>query len=151
MSTINQLNAATTISPGDLLPVYISNNGDARKVAMSLLATWIASQITTSDNKVTQYSAPAATGFNTLVADSSNSVWLILTPTAGFAAGTIALPTLANCVNKQEVLVNSTQSITALTVAGNGATVTGAPTTMPANGFFRMRFDSVMSTWYRVG
>lgn len=150
MSTINQLNAASSITAGDLIPVYIQSSGDARKVALSMLAAWIATQITTSDNKVTQYSAPSATGFTTLVTDSSSSVWLILTPTAGFANGAITLPSLANCVDKQEVLVNCTQVITTLAVNGNGATVTGAPTTLAANGFFRLRFEKVMSTWYRV-
>ena len=35
--------------------------------------------------------------------------------------------------------------------ARNGATVTGAPTSLSANGFFRLRFDAVASVWYRVG
>jgi hypothetical protein len=47
--------------------------------------------------------------------------------------------------------VNTTQAVTALTVAGNGATVNGAPTTLAANGFFRIRFDAVLDVWYRVG
>jgi hypothetical protein len=61
------------------------------------------------------------------------------------------LPLLANCVDKQEILVNCTQAITTLTVNGNGATVTGAPTTLSANGFFRLRFDGLANVWYRVG
>lgn len=150
-ATINQLNAISSVSGSDLVPVFSQTNGDARKLSLTNLATWIASQITTADNKVTQYSAPSATGFTTLVNDSSSSVWLILTPTAGFANGAITLPTLANCTDKQEVLINCTQAITTLAVNGNGATVTGAPTTLSANGFFRLRFESVTSTWYRVG
>lgn len=151
MATINQLNAVTTVSGSDLVPVYSQVNGDARKWSLTNLAAWVATQITTSDNKVTQYSAPSATAFNTQVTDGSDSIWLVLTPTAGFAAGTITLPAVANCVDKQEVLVNCTQAVTTLTVAGNGATVTGAPTTLAANAFFRLRFEGVTSTWYRVG
>ena len=37
------------------------------------------------------------------------------------------------------------------TVAGNGSTVNGAPTTLAANSFFRLRFDGVFKAWYRVG
>lgn len=153
-ATINQLNgyaSTANISGSDLLAVYSQVNGDARKLSLTNFATWIASQITTSDNKITQYSAPSATGFTTLVNDSSSSVWLILTPTGGFAAGTIKLPILANCVDKQEVLINCTQAITTLTIDGNGSTVTGAPTTLAANAFFRLRYDFVTHTWYRVG
>ena len=151
MPTINQLNAIDTPSASDLLPIYSQSNGDARKISLANFATWLQSLTTFTDNKLTQYAAPSATGFTAQVNDANESVWLILTPTAGFAAGTIKLPALANCIDRQEVLVNSTQAVTALTVNGNGATVTGAPTTLAANGYFRLRFDAVTSTWYRVG
>lgn len=151
MPTINQLSAADSLSDGDLLPVYQQANGDARKAALSLLATYLAGKIAVSDNKVTQYSSPNATGFNVQLNNSGVSTWLILTPLAGYAAGTLTLPAVANCVDKQEILVNTTQAITALTVSGNGATVNGAPTTLAANGFFRLRFDAVLDVWYRVG
>lgn len=103
------------------------------------------------DDKITQYSAPSSNGFSVQINDDSDSVWLILTPTAGFAAGTIVLPAVANAEDKQEILVNCTQSVTTLTITGNGATVTGAPTTLAANAFFRLRFDAVADVWYRVG
>jgi len=102
---------------------------------------------------VTQYAAPAATGFTVLVAppDSGDSMFLLLTPNAGYAAGTITLPAAATCVDGQELLVTTTQLVTALTVGGNGSTVNGAPTTLAANAFFRLRFDGVFKAWYRVG
>lgn len=151
MPTINELSAVDTPSGSDLLPIFSQSNGDARKLSLTNLSTWLQTQITTSDNKVTQYAAPSATGFTVLISDGTSSVWLILTPVAGYAAGTITLPSLANATDKQEVLVNCTQAVTTLTVGGNGATVTGAPTTLAANAFFRLRYDAVMSTWYRVG
>jgi hypothetical protein len=82
---------------------------------------------------------------------SGENVYLLLTPTGTLAAGTITLPALASAVDGQQVLVSCTQIVTALTVAGNGATVNGAPTTLAANGFFRLRFDGVNNSWYRVG
>lgn len=151
MPSINQLNAVDTLTAGDLLPVYSSSNGDARKASLSVLAEYVRSTITVADDKVSQYAAPSATGFTVQVNDDSDNVWLILTPTGGFAAGTIKLPALANCVDRQDILVNCTQSVTALTINGNGATVTGAPTTLAANAYFRLRFDAVTKTWYRVG
>lgn len=151
MPTINQLNSVDSISDGDQFPLFSQSAGDARKAAASVLASYIASLITASDDKVTQYSAPSATGFTATITDNGNSAWLILTPTAAFAAGTIKLPSLANCADRQEILVNCTQAVTALTINGNGATVTGAPTALAANAFFRLRFDAVTSGWYRVG
>ena len=151
MPTINQLSAVDSLSDSDLLAVFSTSNGDARKAALSVLVSYLAGKIAANDNKVTQYSSPNATGFNVQLNNSGVGTWLILTPLAGYAAGTLTLPAVANCVDKQEILVNTTQAITALTVAGNGATVNGAPTTLAAGGFFRLRFDGVTDTWYRVG
>jgi len=151
MPTINQLNAVDTLTAADLVAIYSSNNGDARKASMSVVASFIQSLITVSDDKITQYAAPSATGFSVQVNNAGQNVWLVLTPTGGFAAGTLILPALANVLDHQEILVNCTQAITALTINGNGATVTGAPTTLAANGFFRLRFDTITDTWYRVG
>lgn len=151
MPTINQLNAVSQLSVSDLIAIYSSSNGDARKASLSVLADFIKTLVTASDDKITQYSAPSATGFSVQINNDSESVWLVLTPTGGFAAGTLVLPALGNCIDRQEILVNCTQSVTTLTVSGNGSTVTGAPTTLGANGFFRLRFDAVTKTWYRVG
>ena len=157
MPTINQLNSIDTPSGSDLLPLYSQSNGDARKLSLSNLLLWLTTNTPTATNNnqpqfTTQYAAPSATGFTVQVLDGSDNVWLILTPTAGFAAGTIKLPDVSKCVNKQEVLINCTQAVTTLTINGNGATaVTGAPTALAANTFFRLRFDSATSSWYRVG
>lgn len=151
MTTINQLTTMDSVSDGDQIPFFSTNNGDARKSSLSTLKTYFQTGITANDDKLTQYSAPSATGFSVQVNNASNSVWLVLTPTGTFATGTLILPTLANCVDRQEILVNSTQIVTTLTINGNGATVTGAPTSLTANSFFRLRFDNVSKVWYRVG
>jgi hypothetical protein len=151
MPTINQLTAVDQVVSSDQVPIYSSENGDARKASMATLLAFFSGQITANDDKITQYAAPSATAFNVQLNNDVNSIWLVLTPTGTLAAGTLTLPAVANCVDRQEILVNSTQTVTALTIAGNGATVTGAPTTIAANGFFRLRFDDVTNTWYRVG
>lgn len=151
MPTINQLSAVDAVVSSDQIPIYSSEQGDARKASMATLLAFFAGQITANDDKITQYAAPSATAFNVQINNDSKSVWLVLTPTAGFAAGTLTMPAVANCVDRQELLVNCTQAVTALTIAANGATVTGAPTTLAANAYFRLRFDAVTKTWYRVG
>lgn len=151
MAAINQLNAADQLSGSDLLPLYSQANGDARKISLTNFLNWLESQqIATQDNKVTQYAAPL-TASTVLLRDDQNSVWLILTPAGTIAALTLKLPLVSNCVDRQEVLVNSTQIVTALTIDANGSSVIGAPTALTANGFFRLRWDAVMKTWYRVG
>lgn len=160
MSTINQLTRATDVSAGDLVPIFATSDGDARAAAMSVLQEYMQDNLTFADfaDYVSQYSAPSATGFSVTITDgssdgiTSSNVHLILTPLAGYAAGTIVLPAKTGLVNKQEVLVNCTQLVTALTISLNGATAAvGAPTTLAANAFFRLKYDSITSNWYRVG
>ena len=150
-SNLDRFSVLDTVVSSDKAMIYSNTNGDWRVAPYSVVLAYLQSNLTSTDDKISQYSAPSATGFSVQITDGGTSVWLILTPTAGFAAGTIVLPQLANALDKQEVLVNCTQVVTTLTVSGNGATVTGAPTTLAANAYFRLRFDGVTDTWYRVG
>lgn len=104
-----------------------------------------------SGAKTIQYFAPSATGWSVPIESESTNVWLIVTPTAGFATGTITLPAVINVVEGQEILVNCTQSVGALTINGNGANVIGAPSALSANGFFLLKFEPILKNWYRVG
>lgn len=145
MTEINQLSATDSVLAGDLLPVFKSNQGSARKLSITTLMEYIDANVT-QIVPITQYAAPAATGFSITIA--SGDIWLIITPISTFAAGTLVLPT--NADDKDTVTVNCTQVVTALTVY-SGASVIGAPTTLAANDFFTMKFDAVTSAWYRVG
>ena len=145
--TINNLTSATALSSADLLPVWPAADQDTRKATVAAVTAVIQAGLTLPGALTTQYAAPSATGF-TVVITAADS-WLLLTPVAGYAAGTITLP--ANPTARQRVQVNTTQAVTALTVGGNGKTVTGAPTTLAANAFFTLMFDAVINGWHRVG
>lgn len=150
--TIERLNQGT-IAAASSLPFWDPTNGVDRRASVSELAALLQGLLTSS-GLITQYAAPNATGFSVTIAPPSNgaSMFLLLTPAATYAAGTITLPLQATCVDGQELLVTCTQIVTSLTVAGNGSTVNGAPTTLAAaNAFFRLRFDGVLKAWYRVG
>jgi hypothetical protein len=149
---IQNLTKFTSLNAADLVALFSNAVGGDVAVTLTTLLTWLQSQLTTSGSFSTQYSAPAATGFGVTIAPptAGSSVYLLLTPAAGYAAGTITLPEQSTCTDKQEVLVSCTQSVTTLTVAGNGSTVNGAPSTLAVNGFFRLRFDGVFKAWYRV-
>lgn len=151
MATINQLSATDSLSAGDAFPVYVQAQGDARKVSLTVLAAAIQALLTSTDDKVTRYSAPNATGFSVALLDSDQSQWLVLTPVADYATGTIILPSLAQCADKQEILVSSSHAVAALTVNPNGSTIVGAPTALIVGGFFRLRYEGVTHTWYRAG
>lgn len=155
MPTINQLSAVDAVVGSDQVPIYSSGQGDARKAAMSVMLQYMQDNLTFSESGIsytTQYAAPSATGFSVQITDDSDNTHLILTPVAGYAAGTIVLPAVGNVVDKQEVLVNCTQVVTTLTIDGNGAVaVTGEPSTLAANDFFRLKYDITVQTWYRVG
>jgi hypothetical protein len=146
MSNINQLSTINTLQGGDLIPVWSTNNGDTRKASMTTLATYMQSALTLPGALATQYSAPSTSGFSVTV--SAGDTWLLLTPTGTLAVGAIVLPTGA--ADKSVVSVNCTQIVTTLSVTSSN-TVTGAPTTLAANGFFTMRYDAATAAWYRVG
>ena len=146
MTSINKLSALDTLTGGDLLAVWATSQGDTRKASLTTLLSYLQGALSLPGALTTQYAAPSATGFSVTVADGNR--WLLLTPTATFATGTIVLPSTA--ADKAEVSVNCTQIVTALTVSAGGTTVTGGPTALAANGFFTMRFDAATSAWYRV-
>lgn len=151
MATINQLSQMTTVSGADLLPVYSSSNGDARKLSVSALLTYF-QQFFAAPTVATSGYTPT-TGFNiTVPTPVSEQQWMLLQPAGTLAAGTVTLPLNTGVPNGTEVLITSTQTITSLTVAGNGASnVFGAPTTLSAGGFARLRFYQASNSWYRIG
>lgn len=149
---IYYLNENTTVSASDLMRVFNTSNGVERKISINTLSTYLQTVVNTGIPQFnTQYSSPIATGFSISISNNSNNTHLILTPLAGYANGTIVLPISTIAIDKQRVLVNTTQAITTLTVSGNGASVLGQPTTLSANGYFELKYDSVLNTWYRIG
>lgn len=152
MPRFNQLTRTDTVTAGDIVAIFVQNDGDARGAAMSVLQAFMQENLNfQTEEFTTQYASPSATGFSISIINGPDDVHLILTPTATFAAGTIVLPAVANVVDKQEVLVNSTQAVTALTINANGATaVTGAPTSLNANDAFLLKYDINSSSWYMV-
>ena len=143
-----------SVAIGDLFVIWKTTDGDYRGVPSTNVLEFLQENLTIPESTAltTQYAAPSATGFTVAITDGSASIHLILTPSAGYAAGTITLPSVGNAVDKQEVLVNTTQQVTALTINGNGAVaVTGAPTSLGAEDFFRLKYDLASQTWYRIG
>jgi hypothetical protein len=150
MPTINQLSGISQISGGDLLPVYVPNNGDARKVSITQLLQYF-QQTFASPTVATNLFTPG-TGFNVAVPTPvSSQQWMIIQPAGTLAAGTVTLPLNTQTPDGTQVLVTTTQTITSFTLALNGASAAfGAPTTLAANASFTMRFYQATNSWYKI-
>lgn len=145
----SKLNRTDRFDNGDLVVLWAGGDFDYRGISKDDFVKAIADDLNVG-KPITQYAAPNATGFNVQIDSMIGDVHLILTPVAGYATGTITLP--LSPIDKQTVLVNSTQAITTLTVTPQtDATIIGQPTTLAANGFFTLKFDAVLKRWYRVG
>lgn len=149
MPTINQLPTITTLSGGDQLPVYATSNGDARKASITTLVDYF-QQTFADPNYSVIINAPTNSGFNIALAASAQSIWLIINPTGTFAAGSVTLPPVADCFDGQEILIISTQTISAFTTNGNGGTLVGVPASLGAGSSFTIRFNLLQQTWYTI-
>ena len=148
MPTINQLSQATTLTGSDQIPIYSSQNGDARKASLSSVLAYVEANFASPDY-VTQYASPNVNGTNVQVSSTTAPTWLVLTPTASFAAMTITLPLAAQLADGTELLVFCSQGVTTLTIATNGAlAVYGAPTSILANSSFLLRFNAASQSWF---
>lgn len=150
MPQINQLSSISQVSGANQIPVYDQNNGDARKMSVSALLQYFQTSFA-APTVATNLFTPG-TGFNVAVPTPvSEQQWMIIQPAGTLANGTITLPLNTGTPDGTEVLVTTTQQITAFTLALNGATNGyGAPTTLAAQDFFRMRFYQATNSWYRI-
>jgi hypothetical protein len=155
MTTIPQLSATDTLTGGDLVPVYVQASGDARKASMTrflafMQANLVFPTVTAVSQFVPQYASPVSTGFSVALNANNSNQWLILSPTGPLAAGTIVFPPQVNLADNQEIIIASTQAITALTINGNGPSVIGAPATVSQFGSFRFKYNALGNAWYRL-
>jgi len=147
----NRLTRTDTVNSGDLVVLYKSNQGDYRGISASDFLTYVLSNLGQA-NFTTQNVVVSSSGQNVNVTDNGSNIWAIIRPAAAYATMTITLPTLATSVDGQEVLVFCTRQITTLTVNGNGAVdILGEPSSLAADDYFKLRFDSASSSWYRIG
>lgn len=150
MPTINQLPLLAQVSPGDQVPVYSPNNGDARRLPISSLLQFF-QQTFASPTLATNVYTPG-TGFNLAVPTPvAAQQWMLIQPAGTLAAGTVTLPLNTGTPDGTEVLITTTRLITAFTLNANGASALyGEPSTLAAEDFFRMRFVQATNSWYRI-
>lgn len=150
-----ELTISTAMTAGDYLVIYKTAEGDFLRISGTTLLTWLNSALSFPaagrPEETKQYAAPSATAFDIAITDGDDDIRLILMPAAGYADGAITLPLSSGLRDKQRVIVNCTQAVAAFVVNGNGATVTGEPTALLADGYFTLEYDLSLNTWYRIG
>jgi hypothetical protein len=150
MPTINQLSVLNVISSGDQLPVYSPNNGDARRTSIGSLLTFFEQSFASPTVSVNLY-VPGS-GFNiTVPTPVSQQQWMLLQPAGTLATGTITLPLNTGVPDGTTVLITSTQEITSLTIALNGAAaIYGAVTSLAAGSATEIRYYQPTNSWYAL-
>ena len=150
MPTINQLPVLSTISSGDQLPVYSPNNGDARRTSIGSLLTFFQQSFASPTLAVNLF--VPGNGFNiTVPTPVSEQQWMLLQPAGTLATGTITLPLNTGVPDGTTVIISSTQEITSLTIALNGAAaIYGAVTTLAAGAATEIRYYQPTNSWYAL-
>ena len=148
MPQIYQLPLVSSLNSGDQFALYTPNQGDTRRASIGLLLQYFQENFASPEYE-SFYLSPIS-GFVYQIGAQTKNVFLVLTPAGTLASGTVELPPIANAFDGQVVLIVSTTAITSLTIDGNGASVVGALSSMPAGGFIAVRFDNFTDTWYTV-
>jgi hypothetical protein len=150
MPTINQLPLLARVSPGDQFVLYTPNNGDARRLPVSELLTFFQSSFASPTIAVNLF--VPGNGFNiTVPTPVAEQQWMLLQPAGTLATGTITLPLNTGVPDGTELLITSTQTITALTIALNGASaIYGDVSTLTAGAAVRYRFYQPTNSWYNI-
>jgi hypothetical protein len=144
---ISNLNTATQITASTMLPVFDPSVGGDAKVSVATFVGYLDS-LSSDAREVTQYAAPAGSGFTAQVldADDNQDVFYLLTPGGAYAVGTVLMP--SEPWDGMRVNVHCSQAITTFSLTGG--TMHGAPTTLAAGGFFTMRYDASTAGWWRT-
>jgi hypothetical protein len=92
------------------------------------------------------------TGFNIAVpTPAAQQQWMLLQPAGPLASGTITFPLNTLTPDGTEILISSTQNITAFSIGLNGASaIFGNVLTLSAGAAVRYRFYQATNSWYAI-
>lgn len=145
-----RLNITDRIGPNDSVVLWSANNQDYRGVPIELLIERIQENKLDQPPINIQHFNPNA-DFTLDIENHEVGTYLILNPSTSIATGSIKLPERYDVTDGQVLLVACAQQVNNFSVDGNNALVIGAPNALAANGFFKLKYDKLSNTWYRVG
>lgn len=146
MARIDDLTAVTSLAANDQILVADTSAGETARATLATLTAYLQSALTASPRR-DSYSP--LTGQTLTVPFTAGNVWLVITPAGTIAALTVALT--GTFTDGMEITLNTSQTITALTITTTSGSLQGSPTTLAANGFASLRYDAGTNTWRRVG
>lgn len=147
-----RLSITDRIGPNDSVVLWSANNQDFRGVPVDLLIEKIQESIKKVDYPPIhiQHFNPNA-NFTLNIENHEVGTYLILNPSVSIETGSIKMPERYDVADGQVLLVACAQQVNNFSVDGNNALVIGAPNALAANGFFKLKYDKLSNTWYRVG
>lgn len=147
-----RLNSTDRIGPNDSVVLWSANNQDFRGFPFEGFVEKIQENIKKVDYPPIhiQHFNPNA-NFTLNIENHEVGTYLILNPSVSITTGSIKLPERYDVTDGQVLLVACAQQVDNFSVDGNNALVIGAPNALAANGFFKLKYDKLSNTWYRVG
>ena len=147
-----RLNITDKINDCDSVVIWSANNQDYRGAPVDLLIEKIQESIKKVDYPPIhiQHFNPNA-NFTLNIENHEVGTYLILNPSVSITTGSIKLPERYTVTDGQVLLVACVKQVNNFSVDGNNALVIGAPNALAANGFFKLKYDKLSNTWYRVG
>ncbi len=138
------------IKTGDRMICWSTDDGGRVEIPFSVLLEFMRDNLGSPDF-VQVFAQPGGNNFTVPLLDSSQNQWLLLQPQGNYTPGAITMPSLANAIDGQEVIVTCNQQVNTFSINANGALeVVGAPTALSAGDNFRLKLSKLTNTWYVV-
>ena len=128
------------------LVLYSANLTDPRYLSWSDLLSALQDQFR-DPTPVVQREIPGEGSTISVVGGSST--WVLTRPTGALTNVTLLLPASTAVTDGQEITMTSTETISSLSVNGNGITVNGAPTSIGVDSPFKLKYNKETNEWYR--
>lgn len=144
-----RLPVTQTVSAGDMLPIFVQDQGVSMAAALSTIAAYIQALLSPANYWENVFSIPTA-GQSIAASLSTNNLWYVLQPAGTIATLTVALPSVSTAIDGQEVMLSTTNTVTALTLTSTGSTIIGASSGLSATTPQRFKYVQALSTWMRI-
>jgi len=151
MSKIKDLSRTSTVSTSDQL-VVTSNDGTLQyRVPVQQLTEYMQTALDlTAVDPVVTVNTQTGGGLDELTVSATTDILVVYTPVSPSTTLTLLLPTAAQRFDMQTVTLCTDQSSATLAIDGNGASISGTPTTFSTTLPVTVRYHLATNTWYRI-
>ena len=144
-----RLPVTQTVISGDMLPIYVQDQGVSMAAALSTVAAYIQALLSPANYWENIYSIPVAAQ-SIAASVSTNNLWYVLQPAGTIATLTLALPSVSTAIDGQEVMLSTTNTVTAITLTSTGNTIIGASSGLSSTTPQRFKYLQTLVTWVRI-